>query len=115
VEQRHETARPQDYMEPREFVELVVPAIARSPLSTICAGSGPERPETGKRTTAQGFVTGIRPHTSVNTEREKLINARAGVAGSKWAESGSRPHTFVPFSSFFSLFSILFSLFSIPI
>jgi hypothetical protein len=51
---------------------------------------------------------------SVNTEREKLIRARAGEAGSKWAESGSGPRAFFPFFSFF-LFSIFFSLFPIPI
>jgi hypothetical protein len=64
-------------MEPRVFVELVVPAIARSPLSTIRAGSGPEQPETGKRTTAQGFVTGIRaPYVSEYGEGE--ADPRAG-------------------------------------
>jgi hypothetical protein len=77
MEQRHKTARPRDYMEPRVFVELVVPAIARSPLSTIRAGSGPEQPETGKRTTAQGFVTGIRaPYVSEYGEGE--ADPRAG-------------------------------------
>jgi hypothetical protein len=77
MEQRYETARPRDYMEPREFVELVVPAIARSPLSMIRAGSGPERPETGKWTTVQGFVTSIwAPYVSEYGEGE--TDPRAG-------------------------------------
>jgi hypothetical protein len=109
MEQRHETASPRDYMEPREFVELLGPAIARSPLSTIRAGSGPERPETGRLMAAQGFDTGIWPHTSANTEREELIRTRLvkrGLNGSKAVLGHTRFSQF-PFSSFFYF---LFSL-----
>jgi hypothetical protein len=41
MEQGHETARPRDYMEPREFVELLGPAIARGDPGGWCADETP--------------------------------------------------------------------------